>query len=119
RSSYPPADVRDLHGALTEIDRRLEAKYRERLGSRAIMGYSMGGFQLLFLAAQAATNDAPLLKFERYVAIDSPIDLRYGVTNLDRFHQAPLVGPPEERNANIHNMLLKVVAVSEQSPHPG
>ena len=117
--SYPPADVRDLHVALTEIDHRLEATYRDRLGSRAIMGYSMGGFQLLFLAAQAATNDAPLVKFERYVAIDSPIDLRYGVTNLDRFYQAPLVWPPEERNANIQNMLLKVVAVSEQSPQPG
>jgi pimeloyl-ACP methyl ester carboxylesterase len=117
--SYPPADVRDLHVALTAIDHRLEAKYRDRLGSRAIMGYSMGGFQLLFLAAQAATNDAPLVKFERYVAIDSPIDLRYGVTNLDRFYQAPLVWPPEERNANIQNMLLKVVAVSEQSPQPG
>src|SRR5258708_23004176 len=83
------------------------------------MGYSLGGFQLLFLAAQAATNEAPLVKFERYVAIDSPIDLRYGVTNLDRFHQAPLVWPPEERNANIQNLLLKVVAVSEQSPQPG
>ena len=118
-SSYPPADVRDLHVALTAIDRHLEAKYRDRLGSRSIMGYSMGGFQLLFLAAQAATNDAPLVKFERYVAIDSPIDLRYGVTNLDRFYQAPLVWPPEERNANIQNMLLKVVAVSEQSPQPG
>src|SRR5260221_1414566 len=117
--SYPPADVRDLHAALTEIDHRLDAKYRHRLGSRALMGYSLGAFQSLFLAAQAATNDAPLVKFERYVAIDSPIDLRYGVTNLDRFHQAPLVWPPEERNANIQNMLLKVVAVSEQSPQPG
>src|SRR5207249_9062527 len=45
--------------------------------------------------------------------------LRHGVTNLDRFYQAPLVWPPEERNANIQNMLLKVVAVSEQSPQPG
>src|SRR5882724_6251656 len=109
---------RMTRSAITAIDRRLEATYRDRLGSRVIMGYSMGGFQSLFLAAQAATNDAPLVKFERYVAIDSPIDLRYGVTNLDRFHQAPLVWPPEERNANIQNMLLKVVAVSEQSPQP-
>lgn len=117
--SYPPADVGDLHVALTEIDHRLEARYRGRLGSRVLMGYSMGAFQSLFLAAQAATNDGPLVKFERYVAIDSPIDLRYGVTNLDRFHQEPLAWPPEECSAKIKNMLLKVVALSEQSPQPG
>jgi pimeloyl-ACP methyl ester carboxylesterase len=117
--SYPPADVNDLHVALTEIDRSLEAQYRGRLGSRALMGYSMGGFQSLFLAAQAATNKAPLIKFERYVAIDSPIDLRYGVTNLDRFYREPLVWPPGERNTNIENMFLKVAALSEQSPQAG
>src|SRR5260221_14626845 len=92
--SYPPADVRDLHVALTAIDRRLEAKYRERLGSRVIMGYSMGGFQLLFLVAQAAINDASLLKFERYVAIDWPIDFLYGVFNFVGFYQVPLVWLP-------------------------
>ena len=117
--SYPPADVHDLHISLTEIDHRLEAKYPHRLGPRVLMGYSMGGFQSLFLAAQAETNDAPLVKFERYVAIDSPIDLRYAVTNVDRFFRAPLAWPPEERSANIQNMLRKVVALSEQSPRPG
>jgi len=117
--SYPPADVNDLHVALTEIDRRLEEHYRDRLGSRALMGYSMGGFQSLFLAAQAATNQAPLIKFERYVAIDSPIDLQYGVTILDRFYRKPLVWPPGERSTNMENIFLKVAALSEQSPQPG
>src|SRR5258708_36335031 len=88
--SYPPADVRDLHVALSEIDHRLDAVYRGRLGSRALMGYSMGAFQSLFLAAQAATNEAPLVRFERYIAIDSPVDLRYSVTSLDQFYRGPL-----------------------------
>src|SRR3954469_25867833 len=79
----------------------------------------MGAFQSLYLAAQAATNDSPLVKFERYVAIDSPIDLRYAVTNLDQFYRGPLVWPAEERKAKIENLLLKVVALSEQSPQPG
>jgi len=114
--SYPPADVRDLHVALTEIDHRLDAKYRNRLGPRVLMGYSMGAFQSLFLAAQAATNEAPMVKFERYVAIDSPVNLRYGVTNLDNFYRGPLAWPAEERTADIENTLLKVVALSEQSP---
>jgi pimeloyl-ACP methyl ester carboxylesterase len=117
--SYPPTDVSDVHLALTEIDNRLAAAYPHRLGSRALMGYSMGGFQSLFLAAQAATNVSPLVKFERYVAIDSPVNLRYGVSNLDQFYRGPLAWPAAERTTDIENTFLKVVALSEQPPKPG
>lgn len=117
--SYPPTDVSDVHLALTEIDNRLEAEYPHRLASRALMGYSMGAFQALFMAAQAATNVSPLVKFERYVAIDSPVNLRYSVTNLDQFYQGPLAWPAAERTVDIENTFLKVVALSEQPPKPG
>jgi ABC-type transporter lipoprotein component MlaA/pimeloyl-ACP methyl ester carboxylesterase len=117
--SYPPADVRDLQVALTEIDHRLDKAYPHRLGSRALMGYSMGAFQSLCLAAQAATNVAPSVKFDRYVAIDSPVNLRYSATNSDQFYLAPLAWPAAERTANIENTLLKVAALSTQSPQPG
>jgi pimeloyl-ACP methyl ester carboxylesterase len=117
--SYPPTDVLDLQNALREIDHRLDAAYGQRLGSRALMGYSMGAFQLLCLAAQAATNETHSVKFDRYVAIDSPVNLRYGATNLDQFYLAPLAWPAGERTADIENTLLKVAALSAQSPKPG
>jgi ABC-type transporter lipoprotein component MlaA/pimeloyl-ACP methyl ester carboxylesterase len=113
---YPPIGIHDVHVALTEIDRHLQASYPHRLGARALMGYSMGGFQTLFMAAQAATNDGSLVKFDRYVAIDAPIRLRYCVTNVDQFYQAAMAWPAEERTADIENTLLKVVALSQQSP---
>ena len=114
--AYPPDDIRDVHAALTEIDRRVEELYPHRLGAKALMGYSMGGFQTLFMAAQAATNDASLVKFDRYVAIDAPVRLRYCATNVDQLYQAALAWPAEERTASIENTLLKVVAVSEEPP---
>jgi ABC-type transporter lipoprotein component MlaA/pimeloyl-ACP methyl ester carboxylesterase len=117
--SYPPADVSDVRVVLTEIDHQLMAKYPGRLGPRALMGYSMGGFQSLSLAAQAATNQASSIKFERYVAIDSPVNLRYSVTNLDEYYRAALSWPAAERTADIENTLLKVVALSAQPPKPG
>ncbi|HEX4121482.1 MAG TPA: VacJ family lipoprotein [Verrucomicrobiae bacterium] len=117
--SYPPTDVSDLNVALTEIDRRLDRVYRHRLGTRALMGYSMGAFQSLFLAGQAATNANSSLKFERYVAIDLPVDLRYSVTNLDAFYRGPLAWPAAERTADIENTLMKVVALSEHPPKAG
>ena len=117
--SYPPIDIGDLHRALTDIDRYLDAKYPQRLGSRALMGYSMGAFQSLFLAATERTNSANLIKFQRYVAIDSPVRLRYAATNLDQFYRAPLAWPAAERTADIDNLFLKVAALATQPPAPG
>jgi ABC-type transporter lipoprotein component MlaA/pimeloyl-ACP methyl ester carboxylesterase len=111
--AYMPVDVHDLHIALTEIDRQLDKRYPQRLGSRALMGYSMGGFQSLFVAATEATNTAPLLKFDRYVAINSPVRLLYGISKLDEFFQAPLTWPSAEQTSNIENTFLKVAAMSK------
>ena len=116
---YPPIDASDLHRALTEIDHDLDAKYPDRLGSRALMGYSMGAFQSLLLAATERTNPATLIKFQRYVAIDSPVRLRYAATNLDKFYRAPLAWPAAERTADIENLFLKVAALATQPPAPG
>jgi ABC-type transporter lipoprotein component MlaA len=118
-AAYPPLDVHDLHVALSEIDHRLDAAYRNRLGSRALLGYSTGAFQSLFMAAQVGTNAAPLVKFDRYVAIDSPVNLRYSVTNLDQFYQGVLAWPAAQRTANIENTFLKVAALAGQTPKPG
>ena len=116
--AYMPVDVHDLHVALTEIDRRLEKLYPERLGPKALMGYSMGAFESLFMAATESTNQAPLIKFDRYVAINSPVRLLYGISKLDEYFQAPLAWPVAERATNIENTFLKVAALSKTSLTP-
>ena len=116
--SYAPVDAHDLHVALTEIDRRLDAGAAGRFKGRALMGYSMGGFHSLFIAATASTNDAPLMKFDRYVAINSPVRLLYGVSQLDEFFQAPLGWPAGERTEKMENTFLKVAELSKTSLAP-
>jgi ABC-type transporter lipoprotein component MlaA/pimeloyl-ACP methyl ester carboxylesterase len=116
--AYMPVDVHDLHVALTEIDHRLEKLYPERLGQKALMGYSMGAFESLFLAATELTNTAPLIKFDRYVAINSPVRLLYGISKLDEYFQAPLAWPAGERADNMENTFLKVAALSGNSLTP-
>jgi pimeloyl-ACP methyl ester carboxylesterase len=116
--SYSPVDAQDLHVAVTQIDRRLEALHPGRLKARVVMGYSMGGFHSLFIAGTAATNSAPLMKFDRYVAINSPVRLLYAVSQLDAFFQGPLAWPPEERTANMENTFLKVAGLSRTSLAP-
>jgi ABC-type transporter lipoprotein component MlaA len=74
--AYLPVDGRDLRVALTEMDRRLNALYADRLGGRALMGYSMGALESLFVAAAEPSNQPPLLRFDRYVAINTPVRRR-------------------------------------------
>ena len=116
--AYMPVDVHDLHAALTEIARHLEKLYPDRFGSKALLGYSMGGFESLFVAATESTNGAPLIKFDRYVAFNSPVRLIYGISKLDEYYQAPLAWPARERTDDIENTFLKVAALTKNSLNP-
>jgi len=116
--AYTPIDAHDLHVALTGINGRLEALYPDRLGTKALMGYSMGAFHSLFIAATESTNRAPLIQFDRYVAINPPVRMLHGVSKLDEFYQAPLAWPAAQRTTNIENTFLKVAALSRSSLTP-
>ncbi|MDB6065125.1 MAG: VacJ family lipoprotein [Pedosphaera sp.] len=117
--AYTPIDAHDTHVALTEIDHQLQAAYPDRLGARALMGYSMGAFHSLFIAATSgsASTDS-LVKFDRIVSINTPVRLLYGISKLDEFYQAPLEWPATERTADIENTFLKVAALSSTSLRP-
>jgi ABC-type transporter lipoprotein component MlaA/pimeloyl-ACP methyl ester carboxylesterase len=116
--AYLPVDGRDLQVALSEIDRRLNKLYPDRLGHKALMGYSMGALESLFIAATGPTNQPPLIKFDRYVAINTPVRLLHGVAKLDEFYRAPMDWPAAERTDDIENTFLKVAALSKSTLTP-
>jgi ABC-type transporter lipoprotein component MlaA/pimeloyl-ACP methyl ester carboxylesterase len=116
--AYLPVDGHDLHVALTEIDHRLNTLYPDRVGNKALMGYSMGAFESLFVAATEPTNQLPLIKFDRVVAINTPVRMAYGISKLDEFYRAPLNWPDAERADDIENTFLKVAALSKLSLTP-
>jgi len=146
--AYLPVDGNDLHVALTEIDRRLHTLYPDRLGNKALMGYSMGAFESLFVAATGPTNQytvitkgsvlrflegkqgvkevriapitnqLPLIQFDRYVAINTPVRMAQGISKLDEFYRAPLSWPEAERTDDIENTFLKVAALSKDTLTP-
>ena len=126
--AYLPVDGGDLHVALTEIDHRLTQLYPGRLGHKALMGYSMGALESLFIAAAAPASPPlsgfpqasrlPLIKFDRYVAINTPVRMLHGVAKLDEFYRAPLDWPVAERSDDIENTFLKVAALSQGTLTP-
>jgi len=116
--AYLPVDGHDVQVALTEIDHRLHALFPDRLGNRALMGYSMGALHTLFIAATGPTNQPSSIKFDRYVAINTPVRLLHGISKLDEFYQAPLDWPATDRADNLDNTFLKVAALSKSTLTP-
>ena len=116
--AYLPVDGQDLRVAFTEIDRQLRHDHRDRLGETALMGYSMGAFHSLFLAATATNGPSPLIQFDRYVAISTPVRLFYGLAKLDEFYRAPLAWPAAERADNLENTLLKAASLGRGTLTP-
>ena len=116
--AYLPTDGHDVHVALTEIDHRLRALFPDRLGEKAVMGYSMGALHSLFIAASEPTNELPLMTFDRYVAINTPVRLAQGISKLDEFYRAPIEWPGAERTGNIENTFLKVATLSKSTLTP-
>ena len=110
---YPPADSRDLLISLTRMDELLAEKYPGRLGKRALVGCSMGGFQALVLAAREKQTEPGLLRFDRYLAINTPVDLYHGVKNIDALCDAPQAWPAEQRQASVNNTLHKATKLAD------
>lgn len=146
--AYLPTDAHDVHVALTAIDHRLHALYPNRLGNRGLMGYSMGAIQTMFIASTgptnhysvttpelvlrflrgkqgvreerigAVTNQLPLIHFDRFVALNTPVRMAQGIDKLDEFYRAPLDWPATNRTDNIENTFLKVAALSQGTLTP-
>jgi ABC-type transporter lipoprotein component MlaA len=116
---FGPADARDLHRALTAIDADLERRFPGRFTSRRLAGISMGAFQALHIAATEAESKAEgLLPFDVYIALDPPVNLEHGMSQLDRFYNAPLAFPPKERDERIEEILGKVLFLSHGDLDP-
>jgi phospholipid-binding lipoprotein MlaA len=105
---YPPVDSRDLLVAITETDRALVKKHPNRFTKRAMIGLSMGGFETLQIAAREAQTKQNLMTFDRYVAVNMPVDITHGFKELDSYANAPLKWPEAERQQRVNNTMHKV-----------
>ena len=119
---YAPVDSKDLLVALTEMDKRLVKKHPKHFSKRAIVGMSMGGFLSLNLAIRDEKADPELMTFDRYVAINSPVDMVHSANLVDKFTYAPMAWPENERQAYINNTIHKAtvsgfLSSTSNAPH--
>lgn len=116
---FAPVDAHDLHVAITAIDRELSAKYPGRFTSKRLGGISLGGFHTLFVAANEERDAREgLVPFDVYIAMDVPVSLEHAMQQLDRFYNAPLGLPEEERKRELDEILAKVLYLSDGNLEP-
>jgi len=111
---HAPVDAHDLHIALDAIARDLGTRYPDRIGARAYLGYSLGAFHGFYIAAAEQDPANGLVRFDRYVLIDSPVSLIDGMERLDAFHDVLLALPEPEREAERQRIPLKAVSVGKR-----
>lgn len=111
---HTPTDARDVYAALTAIDKDIPSSVYRKVRGKALMGMSLGALHTLFISTFEPHRPADNVHFDRYVAINPPVDLLHGLHELDGYYQAPREWPAAERQARIQNTLLKVVKLTEE-----
>lgn len=114
------ADRRDLWSALEGIDTWMHHKHGERLGSRGMVGCSMGGFQALAMAVEAKTRPGICdrshkgcvgIEIDQFLAVNPPVDLFHAMAVLDSYQEAPAEWPAAVRQQRVNNSVHKAVAL--------
>lgn len=116
---FPPIDAADIHSALERVHRQLEDRYEERITGAAVMGLSLGAMHTLYLAGLEDELYEGELRFDRYLAINPPVDLLYAMNQIDGYYFAPQQWPEGERRERIVRTLLKAVALTDGGLTPG
>jgi ABC-type transporter lipoprotein component MlaA len=125
---FGPVDAHDVHVALSAIDRELEARLPGRFRARRLAGISLGAYSALWIAAGrdreasgagSGARRGSLLEFELYLALNPPVSIEHALLQLDRFYNAPLAFPPEERAERIEAIFAKALYLSNGDLQPG
>lgn len=113
---YTPSDAEDLYRALGEIRADLEQAYPGRVTSSSLMGYSLGGIATLFVSQIERNATGPgALHFERIVAINPAVNLKYAAGLFDSYFDAPLAWPAEQRRNRTTDTVKKAFVISQGS----
>ena len=112
---HAPYDARDVRVALDAVSRDLDRQDPGRVDGRVYLGYSLGAFHGFYIAAAEAAGDDGLVRFDRYLLVDPPVRLAYGLERLDQFYDVPLALPPASREAAARRIVLKAVAAGQEA----
>ena len=115
---FPIADARDVHVTLDTIGADLGRTYPGQVTKTVLMGMSLGAFHTLYIAAGEKDPGQDLMSFDRYIAINPPVRLDYGMGVLDAYYNAPMELPQQTRQDVIVHTLRKVLRLGDGTLSP-
>jgi ABC-type transporter lipoprotein component MlaA len=110
---YGPADVDDVVNVLRLVRDDLQCWHGERLQTSALTGVSHGAYLTLQIAARETRGELGDLAFDRYVAVNPPLDLFEALSRLDEMYNAPLAWPAAERRQRMEGALHAALFFAE------
>lgn len=116
---FTPKDCEDVVKAVGSVVKDIEKRYSDRIHRKALVGASMGAVHTLFLAHFETTGHPDAAPFDRYLAIDPPVDLMHGMSQLDSYFRAPLRWPAAARDMMIKDTLLRAIVIGRGELAPG
>jgi ABC-type transporter lipoprotein component MlaA/predicted alpha/beta-fold hydrolase len=81
---YTPVDASDVRNAVAMILDDLKSNKNLNPSRKVMIGYSLGALHSLFIANMETSKNT--LGIDRYVAINPPVNLLYGMKQLDEYY---------------------------------
>lgn len=117
---FAPVDAHDVHVALDAVEKDIQERFPDRFTEeRRLVGISLGGLHVLFIAADERNPDHDLIAFDKYVALNAPVSYEYALRKLDVFYNGPLDFPEDQRDEKIAGILRKALDLAEGTLEPG
>ena len=116
---YTPNDAEDIYTALSLIHEQIVDEHPGMVTSTSLAGYSLGGIETLHIAAAQRDRPPGSLRFERFVALNPPVDLRHAAQQFDRYFDAPLRWPAQERDQRVKELAMKAFLVLQEGIEAG
>jgi ABC-type transporter lipoprotein component MlaA len=112
---YGPADCDDVVNVLKLIRADLLKWKGDKITGHCLTGVSHGGYFTLMVAAREAAGKLGGLAFDRYVAVEPPVQLSVALHELDDLFNAPLAWPAAERHQRMLDSVYKALYFAQKS----
>ncbi|MBR5901199.1 alpha/beta fold hydrolase [bacterium] len=81
---YTRSDAKDLYHQLARVLDDINAEHPGKVKDVSVVGYSLGALQAAFMTKNEVIEHR--LNIKRYVLMNPPVNLIYGLTTLDRYY---------------------------------
>ena len=111
----PSVDCIELEMAMGLVKADVERRFPQKLESAqetVVVGLSLGAINTLHLAARTQRRESAC-PFNRYVAINPPVDPWYALRVIDSWFDIPMTWPEETRALHVQEALRKVAGLIE------